>query len=271
VNATVFLGGGRITSALVAGLDLAGYRKPIVAFDRHGEKLRALNRQYGVSIEADLHRAIARAQLLIVAVRPDSVAGLLLEMRRAVSLRRKGPRSPMIACSLAAGVPLAKLRDQLGSPVRWARAMPSPACRGGRGLTAIAFDRGFPARARRELLGLFRLVGPVVEIPERKFDAFTVTYSCSHGYHALAALAAAGEKQGLDRETALAAAAHALADGISAWREGKIPLNRLLHEAATPGGIAATVMAAMDRAGYRRMVEEGLRAGMARARANAKK
>jgi pyrroline-5-carboxylate reductase len=270
VNATVFLGGGRITSALVAGLRLAGYRRPVVVFDRHGDKLRALKRQYGVSIEADLRGALARARLLIVAVRPDSVSQLLEEMQRAVSLQRKFSTS-VIACSLAAGVPLAKLRNQLGHPVRWARAMPSPACRSGRGLTAMTFDRALPARARRDLLDLFSLVGPVVEVPESKFDAFTVTYSCSHGYHALAALAAAGEKQGLDRKTALTAAAHALADGIGAWREGKIPLDRLLHEAATPGGIAATVMAAMDQRGYRRIVEQGLRAGMTRARANAKK
>jgi pyrroline-5-carboxylate reductase len=47
-------------------------------------------------------------------------------------------------------------------------------------------------------------------------------------------------------------------------------LNRLLQEAATPGGIAATVLASMEDAGYERIVERGLRAGMARARKNAK-
>ena len=73
--------------------------------------------------------------------------------------------------------------------------------------------------------GLFEKVGTVLEIPESKFDAFTVTYSSSHGYHALAALAAASlRKLGLSRKTALTAAAHALADGILSWRESKIPL-----------------------------------------------
>lgn len=256
----VFLGGGRITGALVAGLRLAGYRSPITVHDRHPRKLRDLKRKYGVSAEPDLLRAVAQARILIIAVRPASVTALLDE----ISIR-----GPLIAISLVAGIPLKNLRSHLGPPVRWARAMPSPVCRSGRGLTAVTFDRNRTERTRREVNNFFARVGPVLEISESKFDAFTVTYSCSHGYHALAALAEAGQRVGLDRKTALAAAAHALADGILSWRDGDLSLETLLHEAATPGGIAATVMSAMDRRRYRQTVQEGLRAGMARARANA--
>ena len=156
--------------------------------------------------------------------------------------------------------------------LRWARAMPSPVARTGRGLTALTFDRGFPAAARREVRGfLFASRHKSLEIPESKFDAFTVTYSSSHGYHALAALAEAAEKLGLDRKTALTAAAHALADGILAWRESDVSLDALLNEAATPGGIAAATMAKMDQSGYKRSVQQGLRAGMDRATKNAKR
>ena len=109
-------------------------------------------------------------------------------------------------------------------------------------------------------------VGAVIEIPEAQFDTFTVTYSSTHGYHALAALAGSAIKLGLDRKSAFLAAAHALADGINYWRAGNIPLDRLLDEAATPGGVAATTMSAMDKAGHRRAVEKGLRAGLQRTR-----
>ncbi len=260
-KATVFLGGGRITGALVAGLRLAGYHKPIVVHDRNPHKLRQLERKYGVKVEANLDRAVEQARLLIVAVRPDSVSELL----RAIGKVER----PLTAVSLTAGVPLAKLRTGLGPPVRWARAMPSPVCRSRRGLTALTFERGISRSVQRDVHNLFARVGAVLAIPESKFDAFTVTYSCSHGYHALAALATAGEKLGLDRKSALTAAAHAFDDGIHAWREGDISLDRRLHEAATPGGIAAAVMKAMEGAGYGRVVERGLRAGMARARKNA--
>ena len=263
MRATVFLGGGRITGALVAGLRLAKYGKPIVVHDRNPSKLRQLKKQYGVAVEPNLRRAVGRAGLLIIAVRPDSVSDLLLGIG---SIGR-----PLMLVSLAAGIPLSKLRSRLRSPARWARAMPSPACRSGRGLTALTFDRAFPRKAKAEVRNFFERVGTVLEIPESQVDAFTVTYSSSHGYHALSTLAASAQKLGLSRKMALAAAAHALADGILSWREGKIPLDQLLHEAATPGGIAASVMQAMDASGYQRIIQRGLRAGMARARKNAKR
>lgn len=261
MKATVFLGGGRITSALVAGLRLAKYHSPIVVHDRNPGKLRQLKKQYDVAVEPDLHQAVEQAELLIIAVRPDSVRELLGQIAL---------NGPLTVVSLAAGVPISRLRASLGPPVRWARAMPSPVCRVGRGLTALTFDRRFSSAAQLRVKALFEQVGSVLEIPERQFEAFTVTFSPSHGYHALAALATAGERLGLSRKNALTAAAHALADGILSWREGKEPLNELVQEAATPGGIAAAAMQAMDKSGYKRAIEKGLRAGIARARNNAK-
>jgi len=262
VKPTVFLGGGRITTALIAGLRLANYKKPILVHDRHPEKLRKLSRDFPAVAETDLRRAVQQAGMLVVAVRPDSVFDLLSKIGR---LQR-----PVLAVSLAAGIPLALLRARLGSPVQWARAMPSPACRSGHGLTAVTFPRSSAKQVRARVKSFFATVGAVLEIPESQFDAFTVTYSCSHGYHALATLARAGQRLGLDRRTARTAAAHALADGILSWRQSKVSLEHLLQEAATPGGIAATTMASMDKAGYARAVERGLQAGLKKAKANAK-
>jgi pyrroline-5-carboxylate reductase len=261
MSTVVFLGGGRITSAMIAGLRLSRAKYRLVVHDRNPRKLRKLKEEYGVSIERDLKNAVRQAELLVVAVRPDSVRELLRSIGKV--------RRPVLAVSLAAGVPLPALSKTLGVPVRWARAMPSPVCRSGRGLTAVTFPRGRSLRDRRRVRDLFSSFGQVVEIPENKFDAFTVSYSSSHGYHALATLAEAAERAGLDRKTALLASAHALADGIIAWREGKHSLESLLKEAATPGGIAATTMAAADAAGYERAVRKGVMEGLGRARANA--
>ena len=268
MSALVFLGGGRITTALVAGLRRAGYRGGIVVHDRHRQKLRRLAREFGVAPEADLKRAVAAARLMVIAVRPASVRDLLarIEKNSRQSKRGKTALRPIVAVSLAAGVPLATLRGYLGPRAQWARAMPSPVCRSGWGLTALAFDRSVPQRTRKMILRLFARVGDVFVIPEKQFDAFTVTYSSSHGYHALATLADAAEKLGLPRKVALAAAAHALADGIVAWRQHAEPLGALITEAATPGGTAAAVMAAMDARGYPRLVERALAAGIPRAR-----
>jgi pyrroline-5-carboxylate reductase len=263
MSTIVFLGGGRITSAILAGLRPGKSRHRLVVHDRNPGKLRDLKKRYAVAVEPDLLNAVQQADMLIVAVRPSSVRELL-GMFGKVNRRS-------LAVSLAAGVPLRVLSQAVGPPVRWARAMPSPVCRSGRGLTAVSFPRSLPRSDRKRVRDFFASFGQVVEVPESKFDAFTVTYSCSHGYHALATLARAGQKAGLDRNTALLASAHALADGIIAWRDGKHSLESLLEEAVTPGGIAAATAATMDAAGYGRAVRQGVAAGLRRARANAGK
>jgi len=294
MKATVFLGGGRITAALIAGLRLAEDRRAIVVHDRNPGKVLALRREFQVEAAGDLESALLRAEalraeMLIIAVRPGSVAALLEEIAAC------GVRVPKLCISLAAGIPLKKLRGGLGrgvirtgvigtggrrtglhgagepgGGVRWARAMPSPVCRIGHGLTAVAYERGVSRLDRGRVRAFFEVVGPVLEIPETRFDAFCTAYSPSHGYHALATLAAAAEAAGLDRKTALTAGAHALAEAILYWRESGQTLAELLHEAATPGGISAATMEAMKRDGYKKAVAAGLRAGIRRARLNAR-
>ncbi|HMD15563.1 MAG TPA: NAD(P)-binding domain-containing protein [Terriglobales bacterium] len=274
MSTVVFLGGGRITSAMLAGLRLGleKTRHRLVVHDRNRGKLRDLKKRYAVAVEPDLNRAVKQADVLIIAVRPSSVRELLQMVGKAIGEANRAllGRKTLVV-SLAAGVPLRVLSKQIGLPVQWARAMPSPLCRSGRGLTAVTFPRTLPRADRKRVQDLFASFGQVVEIPEKKFDAFTVTYSCSHGYHALATLARAAQAAGLDRRMALLASAHALADGIIAWREGKHSLESLLQEATTPGGIAAATVAKMDAAGYGRAVRQGVVAGLRRARANAAK
>ncbi|MGC2197437.1 MAG: NAD(P)-binding domain-containing protein, partial [Terriglobales bacterium] len=161
MKATVFLGGGRITAALLAGLRLARSQTPIVVHDRNLHKLRALEREYGVMVQPDLRSALEQASFLILAVRPDSVVEVLEQVRRSFANDLRPAKRPRIACSLAAGIPLAQLRAELGPPLRWVRAMPSPGARRGRGLTALTFERGLPDAPRRLVKRFFAQVGSV--------------------------------------------------------------------------------------------------------------
>jgi pyrroline-5-carboxylate reductase len=244
---------------MLAGLRLAKTRHRLVVHDRNPGKLRDLKKRYAVAVEPDLNSAVKQADVLIVAVRPSSVR----EVLRATG----NVDQPLLVVSVAAGIPLRVLSKLLGPPVQWARAMPSPLCRSGRGLTAVTFPRTLSRADRKRVQDVFAGFGQVVEIPEGKFDAFTVIYSCSHGYHALATLAQTGQAAGLDRNMALLASAHALADGIIAWRDGNDSLESLLEEAVTPGGIAAATVTAMDATGYRRAVRQGVTSGLRRAHA----
>ena len=104
-----------------------------------------------------------------------------------------GATAPRLCVSLAAGIPLRNLRAWLGPEVHWARAMPSPACRIGRGLTPVSFDRSVSQGERVRVRRFFKHVGPVLDLSEKELDAMTAAHSPTHGYHALAALAKAAQ------------------------------------------------------------------------------
>src|SRR5215475_13824314 len=114
-SSVVFLGGGRITSALCAGLRLAGDRREIVVYDRNPKKLRALRRESGLVAARDLKSALERASMMVLAVRPASVTEILAEVKASSG-------APGLAVSLAAGVPLRNLRKWLPKAT-WVRAM----------------------------------------------------------------------------------------------------------------------------------------------------
>ncbi len=265
----VVLGGGGLTQAMIAGLKYHAAHVPkrtpakfqLIVHDRHPHKLRTL-RQLGAKTESSLQRAVDAADILLIAVRPDSVAGLL------VSLNLRG--RALLVVSLAAGIPMERLRRELGPPVRWARAMPSPACRTGHGLTALAFGAELKPAERKTIRTFFAALGTVMEVPEESFDVFMVTYAPIHGYHALAALTAAAMRLGLDPAVASTAAAHALADGIVALRARRTSLDRVLREAATPGGISVAIAASKDASGYSAIIERALQAGIDRAKSISK-
>jgi pyrroline-5-carboxylate reductase len=50
-----------------------------------------------------------------------------------------------------------------------------------------------------------------------------------------------------------------------------VGLADLLQEAATPGGIAAATISAMDKSGYAKAVAKGLKAGVHQAQRNARR
>ena len=102
-----FLGGGRITGALAAGLRLAGDQRSIIVYDRNPAKLRALRRESQVEMVRDLRTAVELAGMLVIAVRPGSVHAMLDEVAAC------GVTPPRLCVSLAAGIPLRNLRKWL--------------------------------------------------------------------------------------------------------------------------------------------------------------
>ena len=75
------LGTGRIGEALVVGLLSSGWREPgeIAATARRAERVEELRERHGIAATLSNHDASASAALIVVAVKPQDIEGLLGE------------------------------------------------------------------------------------------------------------------------------------------------------------------------------------------------
>src|SRR6185369_14637393 len=115
----------------------------------------------------DSNREVARfAQSLILAVKPDQVAGVLAEIREDFKPKH-------ILISIAAGVPIAKLEAALGNEARIIRVMPNTPALVGQSATAFALGK-FASKSDAELaMKLFAAVGIAFQLKESLLDAVT--------------------------------------------------------------------------------------------------
>ena len=114
------LGAGKIGEALVSGLLSSGWREPgeIVATGRRPERLDELRERYRIRTTLSNAEAAAGAALVVIAVKPQDIEGLLGEIG-GIS------RPEQTVLSIAAAIPTAAIERHLAAGVPVVRAMPN--------------------------------------------------------------------------------------------------------------------------------------------------
>lgn len=161
--------GGAIMAALSKRLDGAKY--DFCGCNRSQAKMEPL-RGLGIRPLPGPAEVAAESDLLIIAVKPHQVANLLPLVRPALSEKK-------IVISLAAGVSLSAL-GALG-PVPVARCMPNTPARVGAGVFAFCFN-SHAACFRTVVFDVFGKLGLCLEIPEKKFTAFSALIGAGPAY-----------------------------------------------------------------------------------------
>ena len=252
------IGAGHIAQALAEGWSRPHLPAPpsLVVFDVDAAKARELAAASGGIAAATAAELVAAADLVIVAVRPQHVEGVLADVGVALGAR------PFV--SVAAGVTLARLQAALPTGTRVARVMPNVAAALGLGVFLLVPGTLGPAAV--EVEKLFALAGDVVEVDETLFDAATAVAGCMPGMIAylVEAFAAAGVAHGLAADVALrlaVAGVHGAAAIVA--REGDPAA--VVAAAATPGGMTAAAVEALEARELPLTVAGAVAAAIARA------
>jgi pyrroline-5-carboxylate reductase len=243
-----FVGGGNMGEAMVRGLLGAGLVPAglIAATDVRKERAEQLAKQFGITAHDDNVRLVREADVVVLAVKPQVMAGVLAEIAPAVTARH-------LLISIAAGVATATIRVGLGKDARIIRVMPNTPALVLQGATALAKGKGLEADDLATAEEIFGAVGRVVVLDEELMDAVTGLSGSGPAYVAIVieSLADGGVKMGLDRATAMTLATQTVLGAAQLLSETGMHPGALKDMVSSPGGTTIAGISALEEGGIR--------------------
>jgi pyrroline-5-carboxylate reductase len=258
-----FLGTGKMATALAKGWLKAGLvaAEHICGSDPSAEARAAFERATGAFVSDKNGDVVRRAELLVLAVKPQSMPGLLTEIAPAIGNQH-------LIVSIAAGVSLAQIAAAVGPNRRLVRVMPNtPALVGS---SASAYSSGGAASAS-DLQTVERFLGSVgraIQVPEKLLDAVTGLSGSGPAYAfvMIEALSDGGVRMGLPREVATLLAAQTLLGAAQMVLETGLHPGVLKDQVTSPGGTTIAGLHALERGSLRASLMDAVQAATERAR-----
>ena len=245
------IGAGKMGEAILQGLIQRVPSRLLLASDILSSRRKEVEEKLGVKVIADTPLVLKEKEVVILAVKPKEARGVLQEISPLF-----GPDHLLI--SIVAGLTTRTISTILGERARIIRAMPN-----------LPLSVGEGAKEGDLVIAeeVFSSVGRTVVVPEGLMDAVTGLSGSGPAYVALfiEALADAGVREGLDRETALLLSAQTVLGAARMVLEGLSP-SRLKEMVASPGGTTIEGLSVLEGAGVRGAVMEAVHAATRRSK-----
>jgi pyrroline-5-carboxylate reductase len=253
-----FIGAGNMAGSLINGLVSDGYDPSgIVAADPNAAQLAALARRTGVRTTSDNRAAVAGADVLILAVKPQALQAVARGIAPAVQAAQ-----PLVI-SVAAGIREAALQDWLGGGVALIRTMPNTPAMIGAGATVLHAGPAVRPEQRDTAESILRAVGLTRWVDdEAQLDAVTALSGSGPAYLFLVmeAMEQAAVALGLPVDTArLLTLQTALGAARMAIESDEEPAT-LRRRVTSPGGTTERAIATFEEGGLRQLFAAALTA-----------
>ena len=256
-----FIGGGNMASAIIGGLLRQGMVSAQIEVVEPWQEARAALRQHhGIEAQAAPGAQLARASLVVWAVKPQTFEEAAQQVR---------PHTPAaVHLSVAAGIRSDSIARWLGSE-RIVRAMPNTPALIGQGMTALFARPEVSAAERMAVEQALATTGELLWVQEEaQLDAVTALSGSgpANVFFFLEAMAQAGVDMGLSP-----AQAHQLALGTFvgaselARRSGEPP-EVLRQRVTSKGGTTYAAIQSMEKDSVRQQFMRALHAAQQRAR-----
>jgi pyrroline-5-carboxylate reductase len=259
-----FIGGGNMGGALMRGLIARGLSSQNISVgEAHQQRRIALADELGVHVTADNREAVAGADVVVLAVKPQDMANTTQSLAEVFAQR------PPLVLSIAAGIRVADIAGWCGPNVAVARAMPNRPALNNAGASALYAPKGLSEAHRALATTVLGAVGTTVWVPdEEALDVVTALSGSGPAYFFLVTelMIDAAVGLGLERASAQELALQTLFGSGQMARASDGDLVRLRAEVTSKGGTTEAAVRAFDAANLRTIFAAALGAATDRGR-----
>lgn len=257
-----FIGGGAMAEALLKGLLTAKLVEPqqIMVCDVAQSRLDYLRHTYNVLTTVNGCDAAGQADIVFLTVKPQVIDDVLVTIAPVMTPAK-------VVISVAAGITIDRIEAKLGkAPI--IRVMPNTPVAVGAGVSAFALGQNARPEHGELATLIFDAVGKAVAVDEKAMDAVTGLSGSGPAYTFLfiEALADAGVRVGLSRQTALLLAAQTILGAAKMVVEtGEHPA-KLRDAVISPAGTTIAGLHVLEQKGVRGTVIDAVVAATERSR-----
>ncbi|MBR1759168.1 MAG: pyrroline-5-carboxylate reductase [Lachnospiraceae bacterium] len=262
-----FIGAGNMGGAILAGILAAGKAKPeeIMAADLSTAKRDELKEHYGVLVTADNKEAAKQAEILVLAIKPVFLPGVMEEIRDVIP-------SDCVVVSIVAGQTIARLEEMLVHPHKLVRVMPNTPALVGEGMSGLSKNARMedPACAAEaeEIYQIFASLGKAEWIPERLMDCVTGVSGSAPAFifQLIEAMADAAVLEGMPRTQSYTFAAQTVLGSAKMVLELHKHPAELKDMVTSPGGTTIEGCKVLEQEGFRAAMMDAIHAACEKSR-----
>ena len=242
------IGAGKMGEGIIAGLLKSGVYnvEQIRAYEILKDRAKYITKTYKVECLSDAKKAVAFADISIIAVKPADVAKVLHEIAPAMKPKK-------LLVSIAAGVTLDFYRKHLPKHVPIVRVMPNMAVLVREGMITVCPSEKVTKEQLKMATEMLNLLGLVVQLDEKYLNLATglVGSGPAYIYLIIDALADAGVRLGLPKDISTVLAAQTTLGAAKMVVEtGEHPA-KLKDMVATPAGTTVEGLLELERSGLK--------------------
>ena len=244
-----FIGGGRITKAVISGLIANGYPcSQIWVNDLQSEKLTKLRKLFNINTTQDNDQIIETADIVIFSVSPQALQSVIKNLNPKLQKNR-----PLIV-SLAAGIELKTLQRWLADTLPIIRCMPNVPSAVISGVTGLLASKEVTEVQKNSVESIFRSVGTTLWFDDEKELAIVTTISsCGPAYFFLVieAIQDAAVKMGLSAEKARMLTLQTAFGASKMALKSDITVKELRNQVTSPNGITEAAIKHLESRGIK--------------------